>query len=104
MSQFADRQIMTIGSPERTFFFTFANRLMLAAVLATPVGFWLGSRAGHWVAEKGARLAWLRPLVLFAGWAGLVLTVGVVLWSSFVLGQPGYKPLPPEMQETLSSE
>ena len=88
LSRVTDRGVMTIGSSERHFFFTFVTRLLLVAFMAAAVGFWLGNRAGQSVSRKPS-VRWLRPFSLFFGWGWFIVTVGILLLGLFVIGQPG---------------
>ncbi len=68
ISRVTNREIITIGSPERQYFFVFVTRLLLAASVAMPAGFWLGGRVGRFLPRR-RRVDWLRRAALII-WAG----------------------------------
>jgi len=95
ISQVTDRQIMTVDSAERHYFFTFVTRLLLVAFLAAPVGFWLGNRIGRSLSRRPS-FKWLRPFSLFVGWSWFIFTIGILLLGLLAAGQPGLKLEEPE--------
>jgi len=88
ISRVTAREIMTINSPERQYFFVFVTRLLLVAFVAMPAGFWLGGRVG-WSLRQQRRMVWLRTTALIVGWGWFAATCAILILGLFAAGQPG---------------